>query len=1074
MRPRLWTLVPYGIAAKLYLLTAISVVVLAVLATASIHFASETKFAASRLYREGVVEIQKVSELRVLFEQHRALITAAPAELDRGRLQKTRQAVEAVNARIEATIHAESSQQEASGGGLLSQIAVEVPKLMVSGDRVLMLAYNFAQDKALEVSQGDYSQAADNIQNTLTVWYQQQLGNVDREVNGLSKAANDLILWVIAAALTAFVLIGPVTLWAEHRILRRLGKMTAVMHRLHNNELAVDVPFTKALDEIGDIARSIDVFKSNAIALELTHVQLDAALNNMAQGLCMFDAAQRLIVCNKRYADLYGLNEEETRPGTTLRTILQHRITKGNAPDDHENYINDRINEVSANKPYQITNRLHDGRYVSVVHRPTGDGGWVATHEDVTEAKRREESFRLLFDNNPVAMWVFDCETLRFLAVNDAAVAQYGYSRKQFRTMTVPEIRAAQADDSASFLRALPEVQNGEYVGQYQRADGTKIHVAVYSRTLNYDNRDARLVAIHDITDRKLAEDDLHRTKRFLDAVIENVPMPIVVRTANDSRFTLLNKAGEELFGFNRDLVIGKTPYDVYDEKRADFVVAQDRKSLLSDHAIIVPDHQIPTAERGVRLVASKKVAIQGDDGKPEYVLTLIDDVTERRGAEQRIARMAHSDSLTDLPNRAAFNECLASTLRLAEAEGRSFAVLCMDLDGFKKVNDVYGHTVGDSLLRHVADRLRAVADDVFIARLGGDEFTIIADNEERPSVAKLTGRLLAAFADDFEVDGHRLRQDLSIGVATYPADGIDAKTLLNNADAALNQAKAEHPGSVQLFEAKMAARLRERAALQGDLELAIEHSELLLHYQPQLKMTGEITGFEVLARWQSPKRGMVPPGEFIPIAEESSLILLIGEWVLREACREAISWKKPLRVAVNVSPIQFRHGDLPRLVHSVLLETGLAPNRLELEITEGVLIGDFSRAVSILRRLKSLGVQIALDDFGTGYSSLSYLHAFPFDKIKIDRTFISDLETNRHSIAIVRALIGLSRSLNIPILAEGVETQAQHAFLAQEGCAEVQGYLTGRPLAIADYAGVVGRKLITAELGRPRRRRMR
>jgi diguanylate cyclase (GGDEF)-like protein len=384
-----------------------------------------------------------------------------------------------------------------------------------------------------------------------------------------------------------------------------------------------------------------------------------------------------------------------------------------------------------------------------------------------------------------------------------------------------------------------------------------------------------------------------------------------------------------------------------------------------------------------------------------------------------------------------------------------------VDLDGFKKVNDVYGHTVGDSLLRHVADRLRAVADGAFIARLGGDEFTIIADNEDRPSVAKLTYRLLAAFTDDFEVDGHRLRQDLSIGVATYPADGTDAETLMNNADAALYRAKAEHPGSVQFFEVKMAARLRERAALQADLKLAIEHSELRLHYQPQLKITGEITGFEALARWQSPKRGMVPPGEFIPIAEESSLILLIGEWVLREACREAVSWKKPLRVAVNVSPIQFRHGDLPRLVHSVLLETGLAPNRLELEITEGVLIGDFSRAVSILRRLKSLGVQIALDDFGTGYSSLSYLHAFPFDKIKIDRTFISDLETNRHSIAIVLALIGLSRSLNIPILAEGVETQAQHAFLAQEGCAEMQGYLTGRPLEIANYAGVVGRKEI-------------
>jgi PAS domain S-box-containing protein len=526
MLPRLWTLVRYGIAAKLYLLTAISIVALAVLATASIHFASQTKFAAGRLYREGMLGIEKVTQLEVLFEQHRALITAAPAELDRGRIQKTRQAVEALNARIESSIHAESSQQEATEAELLSQIAIEVPKLRESGDRVLVLAENFAQDKALEVSQNDYSQSANNVQTILAGWYQHQLRAVDREVNGLSKAAQDLTWWVIAAALAAFVLIGPVTLWAKHRILSRLGKMTAVMHQLCNKELAVDVPFTKALDEIGDIARSINVFKSNAIALELTHLQLDAALNNMAQGLCMFDAAQRLIACNKQYADIYGLAEEETRPGTTLRSILQHRIAKGNAPDDDESYINDRINEVSLNKPYQITNNLRDGRYVSVLHRPMADGGWVATHEDVTEARRREASFRLLFESNPVPMWVYDRETLRFMGVNDAAVAQYGYSREQFLTMTVPDLSTTQNESFELFLRALPEVQNGEQVRQHQRADGTKLHVEVYSRVLNYENRDARLVAVHDITDRKLAEDDLHRTKMFLDTVIENVPMP--------------------------------------------------------------------------------------------------------------------------------------------------------------------------------------------------------------------------------------------------------------------------------------------------------------------------------------------------------------------------------------------------------------------------------------------------------------------------------------------------------------------------------------------------------------------
>jgi diguanylate cyclase (GGDEF)-like protein/PAS domain S-box-containing protein len=797
--------------------------------------------------------------------------------------------------------------------------------------------------------------------------------------------------------------------------------------------------------------------------IEKQALQLDAALENMSQGLCMFDATQRLIVCNKRYADLYELNEQQTRPGTTLRAILQHWIATDNAPDDHESYINDRIKEVLGNKPHQITNKLRDGRYISIIQRPMADGGWVATHEDVTEAKHREESFRLLFDNNPVAMWVFDRETLRFLAVNDAAVTQYGYNREQFLTMTVPNIRAARDDDSASFLHALPDTQHGEYVGQHQRSDGTKLHVKVYSRTLNYENRDARVVVIHDITDRKLAEDELHQTKMFLDTVIENVPMPILVKTVKDGRFALSNRASEELFGFKHDEVIGKSPHDIHDKALADVIMARDKESLLSDHSILSRDFTVTTSKRGTRTLVSKRAIIKGDDGNPEYYLSVLDDVTERRQSEQRIAHMAHSDSLTDLPNRIAFNERLALTLSTAEAEGKGFAILCIDLDDFKEVNDVYGHTVGDLLLCRVADRLRTAADGGFIARLGGDEFTIIADNEDRSSAAKLADRLRAAFADDFEVDSHRLRQELSIGIAIYPVDGTDAKTLMNNADAALYRAKADDPGAAVFFEAEMSARLRERAALQSDLRLAIERKELRLYYQPQLTMSGEITGFEALARWHSPARGMVPPGEFIPLAEESSLILVIGEWVMREACREAASWDKPLKIAINVSPIQFRHGDLPRLVHSVLLETGLAPNRLELEITEGVLIDDFSRAVSILRRLKSLGVQIALDDFGTGYSSLSYLHSFPFDKIKIDRTFIYDLEHNRHSIAIVRAVIGLCRSLNIPVLAEGVETQAQHAFLAQEGCDEVQGYLTGRPLAIEVYTGVIGRKVLAA-----------
>ncbi|MEP7030957.1 MAG: bifunctional diguanylate cyclase/phosphodiesterase, partial [Pseudolabrys sp.] len=379
--------------------------------------------------------------------------------------------------------------------------------------------------------------------------------------------------------------------------------------------------------------------------------------------------------------------------------------------------------------------------------------------------------------------------------------------------------------------------------------------------------------------------------------------------------------------------------------------------------------------------------------------------------------------------------------------------------DRFKEANDVYGHAAGDALLQEVARRLQAAAAGAFIARIGGDEFTLIITEGRQPAAAAaLADRLLSAFTDDFLIEGTRVRIGLSIGGAVFPIDGTDAKTLMVNADAALYRAKAEVNTSLLFFEPEMGVQLQERHALQQDLRLSIDRGELHLHYQPQVRLDGETFGFEALARWQCPKRGMVPPGTFIPVAEEYGLIIPLGEWVLREACREAASWPTPLSIAVNVSPVQFHHGDLPSLVHTILLETGLSPARLELEITEGVLINDFSRALSILRRLKLLGVRIALDDFGAGYSSLSYLHSFAFDRIKIDRSFISDLDHNRSSMAIVRAVIGLGHSLEIPVLAEGVETESQRAILARKGCDELQGYLTGRPFPISHYAELVGR----------------
>jgi diguanylate cyclase (GGDEF)-like protein len=478
---------------------------------------------------------------------------------------------------------------------------------------------------------------------------------------------------------------------------------------------------------------------------------------------------------------------------------------------------------------------------------------------------------------------------------------------------------------------------------------------------------------------------------------------------------------------------------------------------MQSGQLVEIEAHAVETPRHGTRMLTTKKLLLRGDDGAAQYLLSLSDDVTDRTRAEQQVKHMARHDTLTDLPNRAAFNEQLAAAFE--RAAGGAFAVLCIDLDRFKEVNDVFGHSVGDALLCAVGRRMQEAVDGAFLARLGGDEFTVILTEGAQPTAAELTAeRLLATVASEIAIGEQHLRIGMSIGVAVFPADGKDPMTLLANADAALYRAKAEGRGSIRFFAAEMDERLRERRVLQHELRSAIDQGEIALYYQPQAAIGGTILGFEALVRWHHPTRGMIPPGTFIPLAEESGLIVALGEWILREACREAASWPRPLQIAVNLSPIQFRHGNLPALVHEVLLQSGLAPRRLELEVTEGVLIGDFSRAQSILRRLKSLGVRIAMDDFGTGYSSLSYLQAFPFDKIKIDRTFIANLVSNEHSAAIVRAVIGLGRGLSLPVVAEGVETGEQLAFLKRESCDEVQGYLVGRPAPIETYAEMVGR----------------
>jgi diguanylate cyclase (GGDEF)-like protein/PAS domain S-box-containing protein len=807
------------------------------------------------------------------------------------------------------------------------------------------------------------------------------------------------------------------------------------------------------------------------------HLRLDTALNNMSQGLCMFDAAGRLVLFNQRYLDVYGFSPGQVQIGCTLQELLKLRYAVAFSTENEDEYIEGILRQIAEGKAYNKAVHLNDGRTISIMTCALADGGRVSTHEDITERhrllqahasaeqqlRRQKTHLDTALNNMSQALTLFDSEG-RLVLHNERYLQMYGLSADKAAPGCTARDLVHLRIEAGTFFTGDPD----QYVDDFMSAMRHRV-----GRRATRELKDGRIITVvseptqengwvvthEDITERRRVEKERDQNREFAHKVIENVPVPIAVKDARTLKYVLINRAGEQFYGIPREQMIGKTSVEVLPESSAIRVASRDLRLADLRQTELIPEHLFETPGNGTRIIASTRLPILDADGDVQYLLTAVEDRTNRKRAEAQIAHMAHHDSLTNLPNRAAFNECIAATIDQTRHGSDGFAVLSLDVDSFKEVNDVFGHDVGDALLRELASRMQTTAQGAFVARIGGDEFMLIAADGPQPQNASvLAERLLTCVAQDIELLGHRLRVGLSIGVAVFPTDGEDQQTLLASAASALYRAKAAGRGVVQFFEADMDRQLRDRRALQRDLLLAVDRGELCLHYQPQAHMAGAIVGFEALVRWNHPSRGMVPPGKFIPVAEESGLIIPLGEWILREACREAASWPEKLQIAINLSPIQFRHGDLPGLVHSILLETGLSPDRLEFEITEGVLIDDFSRATSTLRRLKLLGVRIAMDDFGTGYSSLSYLQAFPFDKIKIDQSFISNLERSAQSATIVRAVIGLARGLGLPVVAEGVETEEQIAFLARERCDKVQGYIVGRPLPIEEYDHLTGR----------------
>jgi diguanylate cyclase (GGDEF)-like protein/PAS domain S-box-containing protein len=793
---------------------------------------------------------------------------------------------------------------------------------------------------------------------------------------------------------------------------------------------------------------------------------ISSALNNLNHGVIMIDAQQQIVFCNNRYLEIYGLTRSDIPRGMTGVELLDLRRKRGVLDVSNEDFFE------SAAKPEGLITELPNGRSVLVKFFPSPKGGSVTIHEDCTDHRSLSRQFATtkylfesLLDHVPVCVTAKSIDDGRYIFANRAFERFSRISRdkiigKRADEIFLPETTATiEAADKAAL--SSPE---GEFRKEVVLARGSGDRDLSSIRVLarNEKGQPEFLMALFDdVTERQLLSRELESTKRFLELVVDNIPVSLIVERVSDGRYLLANRSAETILNRRREDATGLTAADIFNPREAKLITARD-EAAIKKRGLLVEEHPISTKD-GLRLFLTRRMTVLDEAGEPQYLIKTHEDVTDRRQTESRMAHMAYHDGLTDLPNRAAFLQALAQMIEACEGTDEEFAVLSLDLDGLKEVNDVFGHAIGDKLLIEVARRIQTSARDAAVARLSGDEFGLIIDGKQPVAGMLLAEKLAEVLATEFVIDGKSVRTGVTTGISVFPQNGADAASLLANAGAALFRAKAKSRGSISIYEPEMDQQIRDRRVLHQELSLAIKNDELSLYYQPQAisrhtVAASEIIGFEALARWHHPVRGFVPPSDFIPLAEESGLIVSMGEWILREACREAASWPLPLQIAVNLSPAQFMHGDVVSLVHSILLETGLAPGRLELEITEGVLIEDFDRGLALLRRLKALGVRISMDDFGSGYSSLSYLQAFPFDKIKIDRAFVINVGRNPQSAAIIRAVIGLGHGLEMSIVAEGVETQEQLAFLADEGCDAVQGYFLGKPLPIANYAALVGR----------------
>lgn len=637
---------------------------------------------------------------------------------------------------------------------------------------------------------------------------------------------------------------------------------------------------------------------------------------------------------------------------------------------------------------------------------------------------------------------------LALVAIGLGAVLGLGYIQINRRFLTPLETMAAR-------LRAAPAEVVAPNLGLDEDSVGEIGAIGQFINTRSRAVREAQQALEDEISERKRAETLLRSSREQLRAISDTAPDAIAC-TDSEGGIITWNPAAENFFGWKHEDILGRQLSDVFEDGALADEQARARDFLESRQDDYYGELETVIAKRsdGGSFIAS--VILTGwASANGRFVIAFIRDVSEQRLSEDRIRFLAHHDPLTELPNRTLFNDRLTQAMALARRDGGRVALMLLDLDNFKDINDTLGHGVGDELLQTVAVRLNQHKRDTdTVARLGGDEFAIVLPQFRSASdTLTYAKRIIEIVGEPMTIQGHEVQVGTSIGVALYPDDGHDIEHMVSHADMAMYQAKADGRNTFRLFAEQMNAEVKDRKQMLADMRQALDNNGFQLAFQPQIQLADRtIVGSEALLRWHHSERGQVSPGKFIPVAEQGGLIVDLGEWVVRAACEQINAFDAaglpPFKVAVNISSVQFRRGNLVECTRDILERTGATPDRLEFEITESVVMTDVEKAIRTMQELDALGVRLSMDDFGTGYSSLSYLRQFPIQKIKIDKSFVQDIEVEEDSMEIVNAIIGLGRSLNITVVAEGVETDGQLAKLHEAGCDIVQGFYFGRPMA--------------------------